>query len=40
MPTPPYRNSGLYAFDGLSATACDAAVANWLPLPITNASNW
>src|SRR5690242_6357754 len=38
-PTPPYRKSGLYDFDGCSATACAAACANWLLLPTTNVSN-
>src|SRR5712692_11398936 len=39
MPTPPYRNSGLYALDGCSATAREAACANSLDLPTTKVSN-
>src|ERR1041384_7611828 len=39
MPTPPYRNNGIYALVGRSATACDAAFANWFPAPMTNALN-
>ena len=38
-PTPPYKNNGLYAFAGDSATATHAAWANLLLLPITNVSN-
>src|SRR5207237_3561769 len=34
--TPPYRNSGLYALPGESATARQAACAKRLALPTTN----
>src|SRR5579859_7223616 len=39
MPTPPYRNSGLYAFEGCSATAREAACANSFDFPTTKLSN-
>src|SRR5437660_5083728 len=38
-PTPPYRNSGLYALPGAFATAVQAATANWFDGPTTNESN-
>ena len=37
-PTPPYKNKGLYALAGDSATATHAACANLLLLPITKVS--
>src|SRR2546428_1035864 len=38
-PTPPYRNSGLYALPGAFAAAVQAATANWFDGPTTNESN-
>ena len=37
-PTPPYKNNGLYAVAGASATASAAACANLLLSPTTNVS--
>src|SRR5438270_9194327 len=38
-PTPPYRNSGLYALPGAFATAVQAATATWFDGPTTTESN-